>query len=141
MRWKKNTLPEHESLFALMEKRPPVKPLPRARGSRTSALASIRAEPKADSHSGLALALYRSRKAIGLADFEAIEALRPRWPTVDNGFRSRRQDLAERGLIVLAPSIRISPSGSECDVWIAKEYLENVDGHNRSVEPLGHTAR
>lgn len=117
MRWKKPSLLDHESLFPIMEKRIPFNP-----HSQNSRKAARDVAPKEGSQLYLALAHVRSQGAHGCCDFEAISNLVREWPTVANGWRARRTKLAKAGLIVLAPFTRCSPSGSACDVWIAKEF-------------------
>lgn len=115
---RKVSLPSHESLLPLMEGRVPYHPY-----SRTSRRAARSVLPKVGTQLHLAWEYYKSRQALGSCDFEAIAHFRPQWPTVDNGWRARRDRLAQLQLIKLATFTRISPSGSECDVWVAKEYM------------------
>lgn len=110
-------LPDHESLFPLIEKRAPYQPY-----SHTSRKAARNVQPKIGTQLHMALEHVRSRGAAGCCDFEAVRDLVHVWPSVSNGWRDRRAKLAKAGLIVLSPNTRRSPSGSECDVWIAKEF-------------------
>lgn len=110
-------LHDHESLFSLMEKRVPYQPY-----SHTSRKAARNVQPKEGTQLHMALEHIRSCGAAGCADFEAIRDLHRLWPAVDNGWRARRTKLAKAGLIVLSPITRISPSGSECDVWLCPEF-------------------
>ena len=120
MRWKKPSLLDHESLFPLMERQAVI---PCSIQSRTSRKAAKDVEPRFGTQLHQAWMHIRSCGKAGCCDFEAIRDLAHLWPTIANGWRSKRDILAKKMLIVLANITRISPSGSECDVWIAREHV------------------
>lgn len=90
--------------------------------------ARVKVAPKADSQAGIILRYIRECGAAGACDFEGIRDLAHLIPTIDNCYRARRGRLAENDMIKLAGYTRFSPSGSECDVWIATPGDSNESG-------------
>lgn len=118
---------ERESLFPLMDGRRSVN-TPKRMTTTTSRKARVKVAPKADSQAGIILRYIRECGAAGACDFEGIRDLAHLIPTIDNCYRARRGRLAENDMIKLAGYTRFSPSGSECDVWIATPGDSNESG-------------
>lgn len=68
----------------------------------------------------------------GACDFEGIRDLKSIIPTIENSWRPRRGKLFQAGLICLAGFTRKSPSGNDCDVWVATALGKQ---HASTTEP------
>lgn len=116
----KSVVHESESLFPLMERRIP----PHQSHSKTSLNAALQVQPRIGTQRFKVLEYIKSRGTDGACDFEGIRDMQKDLPTAANAYRARRIELENAGLILKAEFTRRSPSGAECDVWIATEFFK-----------------
>lgn len=120
----KHVVSESQSLFGMMERRSP-STLPYQPHSPTSRAASGRAKLKAGTQRWKVYQYILGRGSVAAADFEGIRDMKAVLPTAENAYRARRIELLDAGLIKFAGFTRTSPSGGECDCYVAVE-LETV---------------
>lgn len=114
----RHVVPESQSLFGIMERRAP-STLPYQPHSPTSRAASGLAKLKAGTQRWKVYQYILSRGSDGAADFEGIRDMKAELPTSENAYRPRRIELLDAGLIKFAGFTRTSPSGGECDCYVA----------------------
>lgn len=135
---RKPTHHDGNSLLPYMEKRRSIT-APRHLTTTSSRKARVSVEPKADSQAGIIYAYIISRGDAGACDFEGIRDLKPLIPNIENSYRDRRGRLYKKQLIKLGDITRKSPSGFDCDSWVAVRGTD-VENHNRP-EPTNGEVR
>ena len=111
------------SLFAIMEGKVKIDEPFHGRTTLTSKKARAMVRLKEGSQAWIILDFIRSRGERGASDFEGIGALAGQIMTVANSYRRARLQLLKLGKIRLADFTRKSPSGCDCEVWVAAEEL------------------
>lgn len=110
---KKISLHENESLLTYMEGRRDVNTY------TTETSRKARRKVNMGKQNAIVLRYIQSRGSMGAADFEGIRDLIQAIPTATNSYRRCRLTLMKAGDIKLAGFYRKSPSGCDCDVWVA----------------------
>lgn len=109
-------LREDECLFRYMDGRASVDK-PKKFTTTTSRKARVSVD--VEKQCGIMLRYIVGCGDAGAADFEGIRDLAEVIPTIANSWRPRRKKLFDAGFIQKASITRKSPSGCDCDVWIA----------------------